>query len=131
MREIKFRFWGLLEKSWLIDGRTETSIYDFAFKNGMNWNFITKKEALERVVVVQYTGLKDKNGKEIYEGDVLKHDSHKYLFEIKWYPNDAAWRFHRDDKGGMGMAGINESWEIIGNIYENPELIGVDKAWTK
>ena len=80
-------------------------------------------------IVMQYTGLKDKNGKEIYEGDIVKEfrksrsypDGREYTRVIGW-SNELT----LDDMFGDMAAGFNlfsESLEIIGNIYENPELL--------
>lgn len=80
--------------------------------------------------LMQYTGLKDKNGKEIYEGDVVQH-----LVKSRMYPdgqirhNTIEWTddLEMDNSWGSHSSGfympIGADWEIIGNIYENPELI--------
>ena len=70
-------------------------------------------------VLMQCTGLKDKNGKLIYEGDILK-DKYGVLHPISWNVKG----FYEADT--FAVAGfynaIQEDMEVIGNIYENPEL---------
>jgi hypothetical protein len=66
---------------------------------------------------VQYTGLKDKNGKEIYEGDILKSDI--FTGQVIYY----APTFMVVEKDGWDMITNGEDYEIVGNIYENPELL--------
>ena len=72
------------------------------------------------LILIQCTGLKDKNRKLIYEGDILK-DKYGALHPISW--NDKG--FYEADT--FAVAGfynaIQEDMEVIGNIYENPELI--------
>ena len=78
------------------------------------------------VVVEQCTGLRDKNGKLIYEGDIVGNE--KYVHEIVWRDKDAS--FHTKLKGMEFICGhLEQSWidefgfKIIGNIHENPELL--------
>jgi hypothetical protein len=71
------------------------------------------------IIIMQYTGLNDKNGKEIYEGDVVRcyHDEDmKSVFVIKDFIYDV-WTMSQE------IEHVQMEWEILGNIYENPELL--------
>jgi len=121
MREIKFRAWDKVENRWMVDGRSEMNIYDFAFKPGMNWTFIAEGEALERVVFMQFIGLHDKNGKEIYEGDVARNRDGE-IGEVKFH--NACYKFYTvNDFFYMSEYNTVLEMEVIGNIYENKELL--------
>lgn len=89
----------------------------------------------KRLKVMQFTGLLDKNGKEIYEGDIVKFRSHpdktveaaeikwsEYLkWTLVWFADD----FEREKNypSHKDLGGHINTIEIIGNIYENPELL--------
>ena len=77
---------------------------------------------LDNNILMQCTGLKDKNGKLIYEGDIISENWHKYILE--WGRGDFQLRDFAKGSVYTFPAGICiEKCEIIGNIYQNPELL--------
>ena len=142
MREIKFRAWDKSKKEW---------IEDFSFVGGDWWideyknDSLENKRPFENSELMQYTGFKDKNGKEIYEGDIviggMNYSGEQfYKGYIHWFADGAEYWASADfsefggkwnDRFTKLVEGIDEdddstetdTLEIIGNIYENPELI--------
>lgn len=84
-------------------------------------------EKLEHLQYMQYTGLKDKNGEKIYEGDILKFE-HKegYANELQVVTMDE-WCWGTDEYAFYEIVERKYVFEVIGNIYENPELLGDTK----
>ena len=114
MRELKFRAWdgeNLVEK--LSIGKMEL------FDDMLGFRFQHFDCDPEEVIFEQYTGLHDKNGREIYEGDIIQYDD-----ETGFIRNLVFW----DDKRAMYVISNGELWqiediEVVGNIHENPGLL--------
>lgn len=118
MREIKFRAWDTIGEYMYANahGGIET-------RHG-----VTHFEEVignQLLILMQYTGLKDKNGKEIYEGDVVKYkDDKDGVRAVLWSDKIGAFVIGRFNTVGTSLLGLYfEEMEIIGNIYENPELL--------
>ena len=131
MREIKFRVWNKIRKVMSYDVTLYANRWvECVYVDGTEDKF-PSKIAKEILAIMQYIGLKDKNGKEIYEGDILSTDlSRPYL--IVCFRNGAFMvQCHDNGKDYYDlMAPMDEEsdqvehLEVIGNIYENPELLG-------
>jgi len=95
-REIKFRAFGNRQTSY---GQTAREMFEpFGLKD-------YPTDLMEESVVMQYTGLKDKNGKEIYEDDIIK-TNYRDIFQMNWR-----------------MMVVENEVEIVGNVYEDPDLL--------
>lgn len=124
MREIKFRAWDgkRMTKSGIMFNNSNGCL---TVPNSLSFNEGNLPTDLQ-YHLMQFTGLHDRNGAEIYEGDILKtHDE-----IVKVYFNEAMACFDIEYEGGDTEAlvppmgeWVEKHNEIIGNIYENPELI--------
>ena len=108
MRELKFRRY---------------DDYEFVFFDLVDFRkydetpFVVQKYPIE-----QYTGLKDKNGKEIYEGDIMNDGNH--ICKIKWSEHFTAFEALNEDEGYESNVWFEAKYgEVIGNVHENPELL--------
>lgn len=111
-REIKFRSW---DDSKMIYSHNN-SINNSNFQN--TWFF---EKIREDAIVMQYTGLKDKNGEEIYEGDICEVHSDG-VGKIEWNEFDGGYDYIFSDEANVGIWEVKKGLVVIGNIYENPEL---------
>ena len=123
MREIKFRAWDKEMNQMWNAGDFHLSSDGFAFTCSGGFDC---DACPEKFILMQYTGLKDKNGKEIYEGDVVLCDNEFYA-PVLWNDKLAQWCIHI----GHTFEGlceycnchIAENCEVVGNIHDNPELL--------
>jgi uncharacterized phage protein (TIGR01671 family) len=118
MSEIKYRAWrpaNRMEKNAAM-----LSWEDLEREVSLDW--LIRHQGNTGFELMQYTGLKDKNGREIYEGDIITMEPHSLPFEVKYYSGG----FHMIEPHSRTTrhAGSPDSMPIvIGNIYENPELL--------
>lgn len=118
MRELKFRVWD-----------SDTCAYsDCAFmldRSGGLWLYgtdgITLQANSTRFIAEQFTGLKDKNEREIYEGDIVALNEQIDVVDLSRF----RYWLRNEDFGYEGEGLISPDYcEVIGNIHENPELLG-------
>ena len=126
MREIKFRAWDKKDNSMIIN---PIFLYD---RSGIRYSMSQESEYLwetdryaNAYEWMQYTGLLDNHGVEIYEGDILTHKVQGNRFVEFGSPKTSYAGYMLVNKDGMRgtLQDTERLYEVIGNIYENPELI--------
>lgn len=121
MREIKFRAWSKVSNMFL-------DITGFETEKGRVYGLFHDGDYIgydkEDIHLMQYTGLKDKNGKEIYEGDILEFSGNVVALGIvKYNENFATFQACNGNSGWLFGNENGTNIEILGNSYENPELL--------
>ena len=107
MREIKFRVWDPAEKQMC---------------------HVIAADFQDNADLMQYTGVKDKNGVEIYEGDIIRGHTGRYQVDcvVRWSMGNCGFIAEPTIMERTYLClnpGSTKSYEVIGNIYENPELV--------
>lgn len=140
MRDIKFRVWSESRKKWLNECMFDMELkgaYDFSSDSSMRYNYKTD------VIIEQFTGLKDVNGMEIYDGDIVQVSGNDgyYVTAKVVYECGAFWFYAKnislvfnedcdnmvmlssmyieDGDGGDSLDMVG----VVGNIHQNPELL--------
>ena len=126
MKELKFRALDK-EREYYLDGTELAGITpDGKYILYIEEEEISKLEIEGGYIIEQYTGLKDKNGKEIYEGDIVEYTTCYYGNE-KRHRKVVEWsEWDSDDFGephNLGYSNLSECMEVIGNIHENADLM--------
>lgn len=120
MREIKFRLWSIHSKKMFGCERNFYMSLDGDLFRSDDLDYMNKSS----FKVMQYTGLKDKNGKEIFEGDIVQGRNRAHdLRNIKQKVTFLNGCFMFGNWNAHEYFNKHQEIEIIGNIYENPELL--------
>ena len=124
MREILFRG-KRYNGEWIYDSETYIRDGDGIWLSDDDLNVVQVQED----TVGQYRGMKDKNGEKIFEGDIVKYSTTCEIFTVAWHGSFAEFviselqKPNKATRGSKNMYLVNRYCEVIGNIYDNPELL--------
>lgn len=144
MREILFRgkrtdngewvegFYVRATNHWHKFGVHDDWLITRSFANGGYFN-VAQRYAVDPSTVGQFTGLFDKNGSRVFEGDVVRvfYDFNKYIYVVVWDQEEFDFKATNGEENYAGhyvYFGCCEQIEVVGNIHDNPELIGGSKG---
>lgn len=131
-REIKFRAWdksiGIMKSVAVLDFREHRLLHDSPVEGSAVYT------SLDKCTLMQYTGLKDKNGKEIYEGDIViatlnerfkdfPASNSSHLWKVEWEPSGKWVLRNKTTRMGMMWSMSEFDMTTIGNVWENPDLL--------
>jgi hypothetical protein len=120
MREIKFKVWDTYRNKMIKwdELHSDSNYLCLMVFDGNGY----------RTRAMQYTGLKDKNGREIYEGDICNCREYECFGKIEWNEDNAGFYFYVVVEGGgfdeECLYEYADELEVIGNVHDNPELLG-------
>lgn len=133
MREILFRGKALKTSEWVFGFVQKKQVI-----GGVNWLIhedLRASTAYHAPIVInpstigQYTGLTDKNGTKIFEGDILElinNDEDKSYYNVVWSTEDCRFKIREINLGEFFDdcdSWVHENMSVVGNIYDNPELL--------
>lgn len=131
MREILFRAKEISTDKW-VEGylvKISENDYRIATEEDISWSYTKLGDydgIMTRVApetICQYTGLTDKNGNKIWENDVVKNVTECVVYKCSYNLYNCEYQFNnKNESFGMGYASIHK-FEVIGNIFDNPELL--------
>lgn len=129
-REIKFRSWDSKEKRYidLFDNnlwiRDDGIVSEITYDYDGDGKYDSSESPKLYILLEQYTGLKDKNGKEIYEGDIVKfYKGGEWVFSEIFWNKLGMWCLKYVDGYINNFYLSPSNYEVIGNIYEHTELL--------
>ena len=136
-RTLEFRVWDIPNQCW-------SDLFHVITEDGALWHFpnigLDERDDPEQYTVEQYTGLTDKNGKGIYEGDIVKanyFESHYAALDVGktkqitgriQFGNGCFYASSMSDETPLFQSGGSNNIEVVGNVHENPELLGGEDA---
>ena len=128
MRELEFRAWWKDTKRFL-----DCDEWYMTCSGAKYLHYAVMPYKDDNFIIEQYTGLKDKNGQKIYEGDIVSEefeyggDKTKTIWQVRWCDDECAFELHyvsgfKVDDCSL-VADDEEDYEVIGNIHKQPELL--------